>query len=413
MRWIGQHIWSLITRFRNSVYFEDLEASTETTALVVDADGKVSTNTLSSGSSLPAGGDTGESLLKASDTDYDVEWGSPIVNSVYFVVKNVSGGELQKGTPVHAVLDGTSGNIVPVIAADASTPSAMPCNLVLNETIADEAEGQALLIGYIQGVDTSSFSVGDVVYVAAGGGFTNIKPTGTNLIQNLGIVVKSHASNGSGIVYGAGRSNDVPNLPTGKFFIGSATNTLESAYTLPTSDGLKGQALVTNGLGVVGFQNPRDSFVIASQSAQVRLNINNNYYTGNDDYGWAYPIWLNPTSFSTSFTDFYALMGIIIPKDLTNLEFLSTVSRSNGTGTSATVELFITDRPNGSTSNMNLVSIGSVSTGAFNTGVVYNADINLTGLSLEKGQLLFVAIKKTGGTNTTTYGQFNFTIIGS
>jgi hypothetical protein len=49
MRWIGQHIWSLITRFRNSVYFEDLEASTETTALVVDADGKVSTNTLSGG----------------------------------------------------------------------------------------------------------------------------------------------------------------------------------------------------------------------------------------------------------------------------------------------------------------------------------------------------------------------------
>ena len=167
------------------------------------------------GVGVPAGGSTGESLLKASDTDYDTEWGDPLIDTVYFTVKNVSGGELPKGTPVHAVLADISGNVVPVIAADASIPSAMPCNFILNETVADEAEGQALLIGYIQGVNTDAFDVGDVVYVASGGGYTNSKPTGTDLIQNLGVVVKSHPSNGSGVVYGAGRSNDTPNLPLG------------------------------------------------------------------------------------------------------------------------------------------------------------------------------------------------------
>ena len=414
MKWIGQHIWDFISRFRNKVYFEDLETSTETTALVVDADGKVSKNSLSAG--LPAGGDTGDSLLKASGTDYDFVWGMPVVNSVYFVVKNVSGVELQKGTPVHAVLDGTSGNVIPVIAADASIPSAMPCNLVLNETIADEAEGQALLVGYIQGVDTSLFSPGDVVYVASGGGYTNVKPTGTNLIQNLGIVVKSHASNGSGLVYGAGRSNDVPNLPTGKFFIGSATNTQESAYTLPTVDGTNGQVLTTDGTGSVTFQDAgggggTDSVVIATTTTQARLNVNDNYYTGNDDYGWNYVIWVDPATFSTSFTDTYANMGIIIPKDITTLDFLSTIERFNGNGTGITVELFTAPRPNGSTSNLNLTSIGSVSVDSTTTGRVNNGDISLTGLSISKGTLLFVAIKKTGGTNTTTYCKFNYTII--
>jgi hypothetical protein len=138
-------------------------------------------------------------------------------------VKNVSGGELAKGTPVHAVLDGASGNLAYVIAARADTPSAMPATFILNETLADEAEGEAIITGLIQGVDTSAFTPGDVVYVGETGGYTNVKPTGTNLIQNLGIVLKSHASNGSGIVYGAGRSNDVPNIPEGYGWLGNAS----------------------------------------------------------------------------------------------------------------------------------------------------------------------------------------------
>ena len=369
------------------------------------------TDPSSGGSSLPTGGVEDQVLTKQSATDGDADWEYP--HTLYVTVRNVSGGTLTKGTPVHA--NDVTGNVADVIAADASNSSAMPCTYVLNEDINNNAQGIAILTGTIEGVDTSSFSAGDVVYVASGGGFTNVKPTGTDFIQNLGVVTKSNASTGSGVIYGTGRSNDVPNLPTGKFFIGSATNTSESAYTLPTSDGSANQVLQTDGSGAVTFEtiSSSNSVVIASQTAQVRLNVNDNYYTGNDDYGWAYPIWLNPSSFSTSFTDFYALMGIIIPKDLTTLDFLSTLSRSNGNGTDATVELFITDRPNGSTANMTLTSIGSASAGALSTGVVYNVDIALTGLSLTKGQLLFVGLKKTGGTNTTTYAQFNFTIIGS
>ena len=204
----------------------------------------------SSGGSLPAGGVVDQVLTKQSTTDGDADWEYP--HTLYVTVRNVSGGTLAKGTPVHA--NDVTGEVADVIAADASSASAMPCTYVLNEEIDNNQQGIAILTGTITGVDTSSFSPGDVIYVASGGGFTNVKPTGTNLIQNLGVVTKSNASTGSGVVYGTGRSNDVPNLPTGKFFIGSASNTQESAYTLPTADGSANQVLTTDGAGAVTFQ---------------------------------------------------------------------------------------------------------------------------------------------------------------
>jgi len=45
MRWIGQHIWDFISRFRNDVYLESITETTETNVVVVDANGKVSYNT--------------------------------------------------------------------------------------------------------------------------------------------------------------------------------------------------------------------------------------------------------------------------------------------------------------------------------------------------------------------------------
>ena len=168
-------------------------------------------------------GDEGDFLT--TDGTGNLSFGRP---NVYANVKNVSGVTLQKGTPVHAT--GTAGNASEVIAASASVASTMPATYVLNETLADDAEGLALVVGYINGIDTSTFGEGDVVYVGENGGFTNVKPQGSgNLIQNLGLVNKVDASNGSGYVYGSGRSNDIPNLPTGKIWVGSDTYTVTSS----------------------------------------------------------------------------------------------------------------------------------------------------------------------------------------
>jgi len=45
MKWIGQHIYDQISRFRDDVYIENLSTTTETSVLVIDSDGKVSKST--------------------------------------------------------------------------------------------------------------------------------------------------------------------------------------------------------------------------------------------------------------------------------------------------------------------------------------------------------------------------------
>jgi hypothetical protein len=128
------------------------------------------------------------------------------VSSVAEYCKNVSGATIQKGTPVYQV--GSIGQQLTVAPADASDPAKMPAIGVLNETLIADAGGTLIILGLIQGVNTSTFNQGDEVYVAPGGGYTNVKPTNnTNtLIQFLGIVNRVHASSGSGIIFGTAQA---------------------------------------------------------------------------------------------------------------------------------------------------------------------------------------------------------------
>src|SRR6056300_1975327 len=143
------------------------------------------------------------------------------------IVKNISGTTLEKGTPVHAI--GSVGNTPTVIAASASDATTMPATFVLDEQLVDDEEGRALLSGFINGVNTAGFVEGGIVYVGENGGYIQTKPTGTNLIQNLGIVTKVDA-NGSGYIYGSGRSNDVPNLLNDHIFFGSVSNQMQQIH---------------------------------------------------------------------------------------------------------------------------------------------------------------------------------------
>src|SRR5210317_1719260 len=151
-------------------------------------------------------------------------------STIILSVKNVSGGSLSKGTVVHVSpsVSPPSGNILEVIAADNTSASTMPAVGVLNSTLADAAEGEAVAFGALSGIDTSSFTAGDEVFVGTSGGLTTTKPTGTSYIQKIAVVVKSHATSGSIEIFGAGRTNDVPaplyvDVPNGKVGIGETS----------------------------------------------------------------------------------------------------------------------------------------------------------------------------------------------
>ena len=186
--------------------------------------------------------------------------------NVTTTVKNVSGTALRKGTPVHAVSASSSGNINPVIAASASVASTMPATFILGEDLDDQAEGEGIAVGSITGVNTSAFEVGDIVYVGVSGGYTNVKPTGSaNLIQNLGVVTKVHPSNGAGFIYGSGRSNDVPNLPKGKIWVGSDNYSVTSSVVYLDEN---------NGRVGIGTTLPSAKLEIADSNYVDLLNLN-------------------------------------------------------------------------------------------------------------------------------------------
>jgi hypothetical protein len=127
--------------------------------------------------------------------------------------KNVSGGTLPKGTPVYVVGNTTAGFTPEVAAADAGDPAKMPAIGVLDVELDDEEEGPILYVGFIQNVpvDPGTFSAGDQVYVAVGGGYTPTKPSGTgDIVQYLGVVTRADLTNGGGQIFCSGRADEYP-----------------------------------------------------------------------------------------------------------------------------------------------------------------------------------------------------------
>jgi hypothetical protein len=172
---------------------------------------------------------------------------------IVLTVKNVSGGSLSPGTLVRVAPTATppSGNVLEVDVADNSSASTMPAIGIITDTIADEAEGECVAFGRAEGFSTSGYTEGDPIWVGISGSFTGTKPTGTALIQRVGQVIKIHATNGSIEVFGAGRSNDVPNIPQDQLWLGNSSgvatatdHTVENISNVTVSSKTDGQALV-------------------------------------------------------------------------------------------------------------------------------------------------------------------------
>ena len=187
-------------------------------------------------------------------------------NHIHELVKNKESQTLVKGTPVY--VSGSTGNASHIYVASASRADRMPAAYVLDEDLTFDQEGYALLTGFINNVDTSQFAAGDSIYVGASGGYTNVKPTGSNFIQKLGNVIKVDAANGSGVITGAGRANDVPNIQENYLWIGNtdgvatpvSTGSLSGSFTLLsdfTSTSSSFSSRVTNLEGVDNLYDSR------------------------------------------------------------------------------------------------------------------------------------------------------------
>lgn len=146
--------------------------------------------------------------------------------------KAQAGEALAKGDVVY--ISGISGNTTVVSKADADVPAEMPAFGVVAAAASINNPVDVYISGILAGLNTSAFSEGDELFVSnTPGVLSDTPPTGeSSQLQKLAKVTRSHASAGSIFIMGAGRTNAVPNLNTGRLFVGNSSNQAVADGTL-------------------------------------------------------------------------------------------------------------------------------------------------------------------------------------
>ena len=269
-------------------------------------------------------------------------------DAIVLTVKNVSGGSLSKGTVVYVSPSANppSGNVIEVSAADNSSASTMPALAVLNTTLADDAEGEAIAFGQLSGIDTSAFTAGDAIYVNTSGGFTSTKPTGTALIQKIGMVVKSHASNGSIKIFGAFRSNDVPNILQDYIWLGNSSGVatptehlLNNVKDVTTSSPTDGQVLTwdnTNsywknadatGGGGSASELSIERDVFTATADQTAFTITSSITSGSNTQVYIDGVYQAKDNYTTSGSTITFSTGVPLGAEVEVVHFISVLSK--------------------------------------------------------------------------------------
>lgn len=211
MKWIGEHIWDFVSRFRNKVVLEDLAESTEEYTIMVKADGE-------------------------------------LVKSVHpmelsrLQVRNDEGSTIPAGAPLYSKGEIGGSERIKVGICDANDSTKMPCigiaQAEMNTTSTKDnfAVSQGVFNTNISGF--TSLSDGDILYVDDSGSAPYLTQNksdiagSANKIQNVGIVLKTNGTICQGLLVSAiGRTNDVPNLDESKIFLGDSTNAADT-YTV-------------------------------------------------------------------------------------------------------------------------------------------------------------------------------------
>jgi len=195
-------------------------------------------------------GSVGQILSKVSAGTQWIDQGDVTAGSASrteILVKNLEGSALSKGDPVYIIGSVGASERLEIGLADAGDAAKMPCVGLLTQDLAINGEGTAIVTGKLKNLITSPIdgatpTENDTIYVKSGGGLTLTKPTGsTNLIQNVGQVGRvSTSSDGNIVVSAILRSNDVPNLPTGKIWVGDGNTTVSDVVYLDEANGRMG-----------------------------------------------------------------------------------------------------------------------------------------------------------------------------
>ena len=110
-------------------------------------------------------------------------------------VRNTTGATIAKGTPVRI----SGYTTKPLIAkCDSDDLTTFPVVGITQAAISNNSNGVIIVSGVFEDINTSSYTAGDILYVANGGGLTKTIPAGGS--GAVAVVAKSNASTGVIIV---------------------------------------------------------------------------------------------------------------------------------------------------------------------------------------------------------------------
>lgn len=148
------------------------------------------------GVGVPAGGLTGQILLKASDLSYDTVWSDNSAETLTATVRNETGATLSKGTVVY--ISGAAGNKALVSKASAASESSSSKTFaILAQDIPNNQNGTAVTVGLLRGINTLAFTPGANLWLSTTAGeITQTVPVSPNHAVFLGNAVRIHATQG-------------------------------------------------------------------------------------------------------------------------------------------------------------------------------------------------------------------------
>jgi hypothetical protein len=233
------------------------------------------------GVGVPTGGSALQVLRKASGTDYDTEWASSgggsvdlsspdpigdvtpntgafttlsatgtatlphihgsLAGNLYLHVKNVSGGQLTRGTPVYIVGNVGDTDRVEVAAADFDDATKMPAVGLLEQTLANNGSGDAIILGELDEANTNAYTINQELFVGNNGTLTATRPT-TGQVQSAGVVARVNSNTGVIVVNMQGQRSPNETFAAASHAHGNLTNDgkIGTTANLPLKTGTNG-----------------------------------------------------------------------------------------------------------------------------------------------------------------------------
>ena len=212
------------------------------------------------------------------------------VSTISYEVRNETGSSIPVGSVVYVNGgSGSSGHVTIALSDASSEPTSSKTFGITAETIANNSIGKVVLEGIVEGLDTSSYSPGQTLWLSTTAGeFTNPPPTTPDHSVFVGYAVRCQQNNGSIFVkiqngYELGEIHDVKITSVAD----NQLITYDSAlgYWVNSND-LTLSGLHIDSTGAVEMPTGTDGQRPAGVAGMFRFNTTSNQFEGYNGTAW-------------------------------------------------------------------------------------------------------------------------------